>query len=540
MPQFDVLVRGAQILDGTGAPPRTGDVGIVGDTIKAVGTLPQASATQTLEAPGLAVSPGFIDLHSHSDFTILVNPAAESKVRQGVTLEVNGQCGFTPFPVRAGRQDELDALCPFITEKPAWTWLRTSEYLSRVATARPSISVGQLVGHSALRAWVMGFDNRPATPKEIAGIAAVGAEALDEGALGISVGLAYPLGSFAADDEVEALAEVAARKGKLFTVHLRSEGSKLVESVEAMIGIARRVSSLAPLRLQIDHFKASGKRWWGNLPPAMEVVEAAHQEGIDVGFDVYPYTAGSRHLSGSLPAWVHDGGNEAVMARLQDPDCRQRLRDELEEWKAGSDDPGIFQMDFDGLVITEVATPENQWTVGKSLTQIAQEKDADPLDVSFDLLVAENGHVSIVQFSQSEEVMRTCLKHPLGCVGTDSLVFAPYGPLSRGKPHPRAYGTFPRVIGRYARDEGLMTISEAVRKCTSLPASRLGLTDRGLIREGMKADLVVFDPQSLLDTATYQDPHRYPLGIRYVLVNGVVTIDGSANRHPGVGTVLGA
>ncbi|MCE5218225.1 amidohydrolase family protein, partial [bacterium] len=328
MPQFDVLVRGAQILDGTGAPPRTGDVGIVGDTIKAVGTLPQASSTQTLEAPGLAVSPGFIDLHSHSDFTILVNPAAESKVRQGVTLEVNGQCGFTPFPVRAGRQDELDALCPFITEKPAWTWLRTSEYLSRVATARPSISVGQLVGHSALRAWVMGFDNRPATPKEIAGIAAVGAEALDEGALGISVGLAYPLGSFAADDEVEALAEVAARKGKLFTVHLRSEGSKLVESVEAMIGIARRVSSLAPLRLQIDHFKASGKRWWGNLPPAMEVVEAAHQEGIDVGFDVYPYTAGSRHLSGSLPAWVHDGGNEAVMARLQDPDCRHRLRDE--------------------------------------------------------------------------------------------------------------------------------------------------------------------------------------------------------------------
>ena len=538
MSDLDLAVFGGMVLDGSGAPGVRADVGVAQGRVVALGDLSGAQAAVRLDAAGKVVAPGFIDIHSHSDFTILVNPAAESKARQGVTLEVNGQCGFTPFPVRPGTEDLLDALCPFITEKPAWGWVSTADYLARLGAARPAINVAQMVGHSALRAWVMGFEQRHATPDEIAVMGDAAAQALEQGAVGISLGLAYALGSFAAQDEVEALARVAAGHGALLSVHIRNEGAALVESLQEMIGIARRVSEQGPVRLQIDHLKASGRRWWGTVDEALATIEAAREEGLDVAFDVYPYIAGSRHLSGSLPAWVHDGGNEAVMRRLQDPACRDRLRREHEAWLRDEADDSPFELDLEHIIVTDVATERNRHAVGKTLVEIAGERGQDPLDATLDLLVEERGHVSIVLFSMSEDDMRTCLRHPLGCVGTDGLVFAPYGPLSRGKPHPRSYGTFPRVLGRYVREEGLLPLEEAVRKCTSLPAARLGLTDRGLLRPGMRADIVVFDPATILDTATFEDPHRHPEGIAWVIVNGVLTVDGSAHLNPGAGQVV--
>lgn len=538
MREFDLIFRGGQVLDGTGAQVFVGDVGVAGGRIAAIGDLRTARAVEVLNAVGLMVSPGFIDLHSHSDFTLLVNPAAESKVRQGVTLEVNGQCGFTPFPVRTGDHAQLDGLCPFITEKPRWDWGSVAEYLARVRSARPNLNVAQMVGHSALRAYVMGFENRAATPREIAAICDATAQALDEGACGVSFGLAYALGCFAQTEEIEAVARVAARRNKLVSVHLRSEGERLCESLGEMLDVARRVSDEAPLRLQIDHLKASGKRWWGKVGAALEMLEAAAEEGLQVAFDVYPYTAGSRHLSGSLPAWMHDGGNEALLRRLQDPQVRAKLREMHESWRAGTSGHSPFELDFEAIVVTDVANDANRWTVGKTLAAVAQQRSQDALDAALDLLWEERGHVSVVLFSMDEEDMRRCLSHPLGCVATDGLVFAPYGPLSRGKPHPRCYGTFPRAVGRYARDEGLLPMAEAVRKCTSLPASRLGLSDRGVLREGARADLVIFDPSALLDLATYEDPHQYPEGIAWVVVNGQIVVDHRAHRNPGCGEVV--
>lgn len=538
MGNCELIVRGGQVVDGTGAPGFAADVAVAASVIVGVGDLAGAQAPVVLDATGCVVTPGFIDLHSHSDLTLLVNPAAESMVHQGVTTGVNGQCGFSPFPVRAQDRELLDALCPFITASVDWDWESTADYLRVVRAARPCMNCAQMVGHSALRSWVMGFDNRPASVEEVAGMAALAAECLEQGAIGISVGLAYPLGSFAQQEEIEALAAAAAQRNAHLSVHLRNEGAWLIESLQEMIGIARRVSERTPLRLQIDHLKAAGRRWWGKVDRALEVIEEARAEGLDVAFDVYPYVAGSRHLSGSLPAWVHDGGNEAVMRRLQDPQCRARLRAEHEAWRQDETCPSAFELDLENTLVTDVATDENRWTVGLTLEEIARQRDQDPLEATLDLLVEERGHVSIVLFCMSEEDMLKCLRHPLGCVATDGLVFAPYGPLSRGKPHPRSYGTFARAIGRYARDGGLMPLEEAVRKCTSLPASRLALADRGVIREGAKADLVVFDPQRLLDTATFEDPHRYPTGIRYVMVNGRLTIDGEANLRPGAGEVL--
>lgn len=540
MPDLDVAVCGGTILDGSGAPGVRADVGVMAGRVAALGDLSGAQAAVHLDARGKVVAPGLIDIHSHSDFTILVNPAAESKARQGVTLEVNGQCGFTPFPVRPGAEDLLDALCPFITEKPDWGWVSTADYLARVEAARPAINVAQMVGHSALRAWAMGFEQRHATPDEVAAIADAAAQALEEGAVGISLGLAYALGSFAGQDEIEALARVAARHGRLLSVHIRNEGAALVASLHEMFDIARRASDEAPLRLQIDHLKASGRRWWGKVDEALAAIEAAREEGLDVAFDVYPYIAGSRHLSGSLPAWVHDGGNEAVMRRLQDPSCRDRLRRAHEAWLRDEAAESPFELDLEHIIVTDVASERNRHVVGKALVEIARAREQDPLDATLDLLVEERGHVSIVLFSMSEEDMRTCLCHPLGCVGTDGLVFAPYGPLSRGKPHPRSYGTFPRVLGRYVREEGLLPLEEAVRKCTSLPATRLGLTDRGLLKPGMRADIVVFDSATILDAATFEDPHRHPEGIAWVIVNGAVTVDGDEHLNPGAGQVVRA
>jgi len=533
-----VIIRNAQTIDGSGAPSFSADLEITDGTIRRIGDLEGEQADRVIDASGLCVAPGFVDIHAHSDLTGMVNPAGESKIRQGVTLEVNGQCGYSPFPVKPQDRAELDALNPFITAQPDWTWSTTAEFLDRYEAARPSMNIAHMVGHGALRAWVMGFENRPASNEQIAEICAVTRQALAEGAIGVSFGLAYPLGSFAENDEVEAIMRVAARSNAHVSVHIRSEGQALIESLREIIDIARRVSEHAPLRLQCDHLKASGERYWGKIDEALETIEAAHEEGIDIAFDVYPYTAGSRHFSGSLPAWMHDGGNEALVRRLRDPECRAKLREMHEAWRREEVGESPFQTEFDQIIVMDVATDANAWTPGKSVSEIAAARDQDPIDAAMDLMAEEAGQISVVLFSMDEADVMQALAHPLGCIGSDGLVFAPYGPLSSGKPHPRSYGTYPRVIGHYARDRGIMTVEEAVRKCTSLPASRLGLPDRGVIKPGARADLVIFDREALIDEATFEDPHQYPTGVVAVIVNGTVTVQGDTNHNPGAGQVI--
>ncbi len=532
---FDLVIRGGEVYDGTGAPAVKADVGVRGDEIAAVG--PELRGGETvLDAGGLAVAPGFIDIHAHSDLTLLENPRGESKLHQGVTTEVNGQCGLTPFPLHGVDKEVMEGVCSFIVADVEWDWTSTSEYLERLAAAELSYNVAALIGHSGLRASTVGFDNRLATAEEVQRMRELLREAFQAGAIGFSTCLSYPLGAFAGEDEVEALVEECGRAGRLWTCHIRDEGPRLIESIEEVLNLARRTES----RLEIDHLKATGKANWGKVKQALELIERAYEDGMEVGFDAYPYAAGSRHLHGSLPDWCQSGGTQAMLQRLRDPDCRRRLREEMGQWAQGHGAGGGFALDFEATQITAVKTERNEWTVGKRLSEIAQERGQEPLEATLDLLLEEEGYVSAVFHTMNEGDVKAVLQHPLGCVGSDGIAFAPYGNLGKGKPHPRSYGTFPRFLGHYCREAGLLPLTEGIRKITSLPASRLRLGDRGVVRPGMKADLVVFDPERIIDRADYADPHQYPEGIAAVIVNGAVTLQGEQHTERGEGRLLGA
>ncbi|MCE5240952.1 D-aminoacylase [bacterium] len=535
---LDLLLSGGTVIDGSGAQRRPADVGVTGGRVVAVGDLAGAEAKLQLDCAGQVVCPGFIDLHSHSDLTLLQNPRAESKVHMGVTSECNGQCGMGVFPIRPGAEAQLRAICSFIEADVEFCWRTPAEYLEVLRQAQTSVNVAPMLGQSALRAFAMGFANRPATAAEIDAMRAAAREGFAAGAVGISLGLAYALGSFASRDELVGLCREAAAHGAEVSVHTRNEGVRQLPALEEMIGIALEAMEDGPLRLQIDHLKCSGKASWGNMPQALERIEQARDEGLDIAFDVYPYTAGSRHLSGSLPAWMHDGGNDALVGRLRDPECRQRLRDEFE---ASQRDPGIhnpFELSFADILVTDVGSEANRWAVGLRLSEVAERRRQDPLEATLDLLAEEQAHVSVCLFSMNEDDMKLALAHPLGCVATDGLAFAPYGALAKGRPHPRSYGTYPRLLGHYVREEKLLSLPEAIRKCTSLPASRLALTDRGLLREGYAADITVFDPETIADRATYADPHQYPVGVAHVIVNGALTVTGDKHTGAGAGVVL--
>ncbi len=531
---FDILLSRGRVVDGSGDGSLEADLGIADGRIAAIADLGTAEARERVDCSGKIVAPGFVDLHAHSELTLLVNPAGESKLHQGITTELNGQCGLAPFPVRAEHREEMRSVCTFIDAPVEWTWEGVDGYLSALQAAQPSYNVAVLVGQSALRAWVMGFAARPATGEELRAMCALLADSLEQGAVGLSLGLAYPLGSFADSDEPLALAATCAQHDGLVTVHLRNEGPGLMQSLDEMLGIAAQTGC----RLQIDHLKTIGQRHWGRAREVLGKVEAAVADGVDVAFDVYPYTAGSRHLYGSLPGWVVDGGIGAMLGRLKQPAVRERLRESLDAWAKGEDAAGGFSLDSANTMITSVQTEANEWCVGKRLDEIAEARGQDPLDAMLDLLIEEAGETSCVMWAMSEDDVREFLKHPLGCIGTDGLAYAPYGPLSKGAPHPRCYGTFARFLGHYVRDAGLLPLPEAVRKCTSLPASRLKLADRGLLREGCRADVVVFDPATIAERSEYGSPHAYPDGIETVVVNGQLAIAAGQTAAARAGMVL--
>jgi len=531
---LDIVLLNGLVVDGTGAPGRRADVGIREGGLERIGDLAEAAARERIDCTGRVVCPGFIDLHAHSELTLLVNPAGESKLHQGVTTELNGHCGLTAFPVKPEDREALRSVCTFIDAPVTWEWEQVDEYLELLERARPAYNVATLVGQSGLRAWGMGFEARPARPEELVRMCGLLGESLARGAVGLSLGLSYPLGSFSETEEPLRLAEMCAVQEALVSVHLRNEGPGLMQALDEMLGIAEETGC----RLQISHLKCIGARHWGGARRVLERVEGAAAKGIDVAYDVYPYTAGSRHLYGSLPDWVMDGGIAPMLERLRRPEVRARLRESLEAWAAGVDSGGGFSLDFHNTMVTSTCTDENAWCIGKRLDEIAEQRGQDPLDATLDLLIEEQGQVSCVLWAMSEDDVREFLKHPLGCLGTDGLAFAPYGPLSQGAPHPRCYGTYPRFLGRYVRDEGLLPMEEAIRKCTSLPASRLRLADRGRLAEGCCADVVVFDPERIAERGEYGRPHAYPEGIDLVIVNGHVAARAAETAPERAGVVI--
>jgi N-acyl-D-amino-acid deacylase len=524
---FDLILTDTIIIDGSGRPGYKGDLAVADGLVAACGNLDRATADECIDCNGLTVIPGIVDCHAHSDLTLLADPRGQSKIQMGVTTELNGQCGLGVFPVKPADRDELRSAVSFITAGVQWTWESADDYLDVLDRARPAYSAGTMVGHGSLRSYVMGFEGRAPSASELAAMQDALRESLDAGCFGLSFGFEYAPGFFADDHEIGALLEVVAEREKLVSVHTRSQREEFTDAIReiAALCVLAQDRSGGALRLQIDHLKRSGQRSWGTMDEPLQLIENLSEGGLDIAYDIYPYVAGSKHLAGSLPRWVHDGGSAAMLERIAQPQTRERLRSELAEYEAGERDNNPFELDFDRILITDVGSEANASAIARRFDEVAAERGEDPVDAYLNLLIEEDCHVSAVFFSMSEEDMREGLVHRLGAVATDGLAFAPSGPAHLGNPHPRSYGTYPRLFGRYVREEGLMPLEEAVRKCTSWPAERMGLSDRGRIARGLRADLVVFDHRLIIDRATWDRPHQFPRGIEFVIVGGHIAVE---------------
>jgi len=519
---LDILITGCRILDGTGAPAFEADIGITGDTITAVGDLSGAESHSAFRIPNSAfVTPGFIDSHSHSDVYLLVEPSAESKVSQGITTEVVGNCGASAAPLLGEYRMPADWLDKGVDA----TWHTVAEYRSALETAAPAVNVVFLVGHNTVRAGVMGYRNRSASSDELALMCRNLEQALDEGARGVSSGLIYSPGMFAPREELVALARVAAKRGGIYTSHMRSESRQLIEALEEALSVGEE----SGVRVQVSHLKTSGRANWHLVDDALALLRGADQRGVDVAADRYPYMSGYTDLDIIFPEWAREGGREVMMERLRNPAARSRLKEDLEKVRS----EGGWQ----AITIGSTTHPENASYRGMPLVRAAEELSMDPADAVLHFAETDELRTSAFFAGMSEENMLRILAEPYVMIGTDSSLRATSGPLSTDFPHPRAYGAFPRFL-RMAIDGKTVSLPEAIRKITSLPAAQFGLEGRGRIEAGAKADLVIFDAQTVCDTADYSNPHQLARGIEHVIVNGVMTWEKGASTEQRAGRFL--
>jgi N-acyl-D-aspartate/D-glutamate deacylase len=518
---FDLLIKHGTVIDGTGAAGVTADVGIRADRIAAIAPTLEGHGGREIDARGCIVAPGFIDVHTHSDFTLLSTPGAESKVRQGITTEVVGNCGFSPAPVSSLTLDLLKEYVGFLNPNLPWNWQRLGEYYRRVRDQGCAMNIAPLVGHGAVRIAAMGFADRQPTASERLQMQHLVGEAMEDGAFGLSSGLIYTPGCYGDTSELIALAQVAAEAGGIYATHMRGEGGTLEEAIAE----ALQIGTEARITVQISHLKASGRDNWHKMERALQLLEQGRERGIAVMADIYPYIAGSTTMTSLFPAWTLEGGVERFLSRLRDPATRQRIIDDVqggrEGWSRANGAVG-----WDDIVVSSC---QNQKAYeGKTVAQIAAAMGQDPAHAMMDFLLAEQGKAAIILFMMSEENVARGIAHPLLMIGSDSLALA----AGRGgKPHPRTYGTFPRVLGKYVREDGLITLEDGIRKMTSMAAAQLGLHDRGVLANGNAADITIFDATTIMDNATFENPHQYPAGITYVIVNGQIVVE-HGEQHP--------
>jgi len=526
-PQFDLLIRNGKVVDGSGRAAYTADVGIKDDRILKIGNLAQATATRTIDARGLIVAPGFIDMLGQSETYVLIDPRANSKVMMGVTTEITGE-GESIAPINERQiKEQEDFLRRF---NLTIDWRTLGEYFKRLERQGSGVNLGTFVGATQVREYVIGYDDRPPTPQELDQMKKLVADAMRDGALGVSTSLQYVPARFAKTDELVELARVAHQYGGIYATHQRSEANTIDASLDEVFEIAQKVQ----IPVEIWHLKTAYKKNWGRMAHVLTRIRQARDRGLDVTADIYPYIAGSTALSACLPPWALEGGTDKMLSRLRDPQTRQRLKKEISEeqteWEniyLGSGGPG-------GVLIGAVVNRELEPLQGKRISEIAEQQKKDPLDVVFDLILADHGQTGAIYFMMSEADMRLAMQSPFVSFCTDSGARATDGPLAGSKSHPRGWGSYPRILGRYVRDEKLLSLETAIHKMTGGPAARVGLRDRGLIREGMFADITVFDPAKVIDTATFESPNQYPTGIEYVLVNGNVSVD-KGRRTPALG-----
>jgi len=532
---YDFVITGARIIDGTGAPWFVGDVAIVGDRIAAIGDLHKTSAQRLIDAKGLVVSPGFIDIQGQSEFNILVDDRAASKITQGVTSEITGE-GTSIAPLNDRLLQDLE---PGATKYGVTVdWRSLDEYFLHFEHTRPAINLGTFVGAGGLREYVVGKENRPATAAELQQMRQLVAQAMEQGAFGLSSALQYVPDLYASTDEIVELAKVARKYNGVYFTHQRSEADHIFESLDEVFSIAQRAS----ISTTIWHLKTAYPENWGKMPEVLRRIEAARARGLDVSASVYPYARASNGLVACLPPWVSEGGGDKMLQRLKDPALRAQAQKEMEEPSATWENQWLGSGGASGVLLIQVLNPELHRYEGMTLAEIGREVGKDPKDAAMDIVLADRGATpyslgesQVVLSFMAEADVRAAASSPLVAYGSDSPAQAEDGPLSKTKAHPRAFGTFPRVLAEYVREEHLMRLEEAVRKMTSLPASRVGIMNRGILRPGMMADITVFDPATIQDVATYNDPLRYSVGVKDVFVNGrPVVLDGKiTNERPG-------
>ncbi len=515
---YDVLLRGGLIVDGSGNPWFASDLAIRGDRIAAIGDLKDARARRTIDARGLVVAPGFIDMLGQSELTVLVDPRVPSKITQGITTELTGEGGS----VAPQTSFTIEDLLPSIAEyRIRVDWRDFDGYFRRLKSKGSAINFAHLVGATQVRQAVLKSDNRPPDAAELEAMKRHVARAMEAGAFGVSSSLIYPPASFSDTRELVELARVAARYGGFYASHIRNEADDIIPALRE----AETIGAQAKIPVEVWHLKCAGRKNWGRMREVVAEIESARTRGVDITADIYPYPASSTGLAASLPPGASEGGVVRLVARLKDPAERARIRKEVESPSGGWESLFHNVGGPDGVLVVGVRTKANKPYQGKRLSEIARLRGNDPIETMFDLLVEESGSVDCVYFAMSEEDVRTAMATPWVAFNCDNAGVSPEGVLGASNCHPRAYGTFPRVLGRYVRDDKVLRLEEAVRKMTSLPAQRLGLRDRGVLRPGMHADITVFDPAKVIDRATFDAPHQFSEGIVEVFVNGVPVVD---------------
>lgn len=537
---FDIKISGGLVVDGTGKQAYQADVGITGDKITAIGNLAEAEAKRGIDASGKMVSPGFIDMHTHSDLSFAYDQKAGSKIHSGVTTEVIGNCGIGVAPVREkNRQLLIDYLgtrligsIPVTLELP---WTSMKEYLDYFKKAPPAINIAPLLGQGVIRIAVMGFEKGEATAEEMKDMQALADVAMSEGALGLSTGLVYLPGEFSSSAEIAELSKILVPHKGFYTSHIRTESDGILDAIDEALWIGGQ----AGVPVHISHMKLLSQNMLGKTDLVLSKMEAAEKAGVEVTYDLYPYTAGLTSLSACLPPWIFEGGVEKMIERLHDNTVRQKARKDIAEglpsWQNFVKSAGGWQKFF----VSSVRSDENKHLEGKFIPEIGDMQGKDPYDAAFDLLIAEKGRVQMNYYAMSEDDVITFLKQPRAMVGSDAMSLSTEGVLSFGKPHPRAFGTSTRILGYYVREKKIMSFEDAVMKMTSMPAKRLGLKDRGAIKEGWAADITIFDPETVIDKATYIEPQQYSQGINQVIVNGGVALDNGAINDNCSGRVVG-
>jgi N-acyl-D-amino-acid deacylase len=515
---FDLVIRNAKIIDGSGNPWYKADIGVADERIATIGRIEDGS--HVIDAEGLAAAPGFIDTHSHSDLMLIAEPEAKQKTMQGITTEVVGQDGLGEAPISDETLGDWRRYLAGLNGDPdiEWSWRSFGEYLDALDKAETSTNVASLVGHGNLRLLAMGMENRAPTQTELSTMKRLLSESMEAGGFGLSTGLIYAPCVYADSVELTELCSVAARHGGIFVVHMRNEGDGLFDSIDEVAKIGRD----AGIPVHVSHFKVSGSKNWGKAEEALARIKAHRRDGVELTVDQYPYIAGSTFLSSLLPISAHEGGAERMLARLRDPSERAQIRELIAESRG-------LDWGWHNILVTSVNTEKNKPHEGLDLREIARRRGEDPVETLFNIVLEEENAVTMVSFNMSEEDVRTIMESPFQMACTDGIVL--------GKPHPRAYGSFPRILGRYVK-EGVIRLEDAVRKMTSLPAQTLDIRDRGILKPGMHADITIFDPDKVIDKATYQDPIQFPEGIEYVIVNGTVTVENGVHTGKRAGKVL--